>query len=482
MSGIALLILITQAAGLPSQAQTGNVTLRAFDGRSLSVELGHISVPADRSRTGNRFVLAYYRLPPKHPANAVPIVFLMGGPGVSATFIAQVPPYFSLFSHLTEVAPVILLDQRGVGLSKPSVDCPSGPKPPPNLFATTKNLLDAYSTAYSACAEYWSSRGVTPDNFSLQEIADDIEDLREALAAPKIDLLGLSFGTRIALEYVRRHSQSVRKMVLQGTLTPDGLVRLPFEMDEFFRQTAAEQKPGAARNGLEPNLEWAFRTVRQALREPMPVSIRNRNGESTAVRLGSDVFAALVATHTTDPRLPALLTSLAHKDTSVIAPMLQAIYQDLEKGAGSMMAHSVVCTATESTNRLPVARAQVPKSLLGEPFDNAMVTDNFCQKIHVSHKTAAAPPPSGDIPVLFINGDLDDRTPLSLAKAAAKGFKRAQLFIVMNGGHELLPEPEIQTLIADYFADRELRNRPIALESRKFLTVEEAARPPRRGP
>lgn len=81
----------------------------------------------------------------------------------------------------------------------------------------------------------------------------------------------------IALEVVRRHPQSVRRMVLQGTVTPDGLIRLPLQVDEFFRQTAEEAKSQAAAKGLDPDLVSAFRKVREELqRGPLRFASRRK--------------------------------------------------------------------------------------------------------------------------------------------------------------------------------------------------------------
>ena len=403
----------------------------------------------------------------------------MGGPGVSATFIAQVPPYFTLFRSLAEQAPVILLDQRGTGLSNPTVDCPEGFKPPANLFTTPQALLKTYMSSYAKCAEYWSSRGVFPDDFSVEEVADDVDDIRAALGVPQVDLLALSFGTRIALEMVRRHPHSIRRMVLQGTVTPDGLVRLPFEMDKFFRQTAEESKSQASAKGLDPDVVSAFTKVRSELqRKPLTIPIKTRRGSEITVKIGPDLFAALAATRTIDPRLPALLTSLARGDKSVLAPILQSIYEDLEKGAGSLMAHSIACTATDSDARLRIAKSEVPRSLLGEPFDNSTVAEGFCRQIHVDRFSRSTPSPAGEMPVLFIGGDLDDRTPVQLAESARKGFGQSRLILVRNGGHELLPEEGVQKIVQDFFAGKNGVEPNISLSAREFATITEAAHPP----
>jgi len=98
---VAPLLIFGFAAG-PAHAQisAAGVTLRSFDGRSTQAESGHLSVPAERSHLNRRFEVAFNRLASRQPEKGVPIVFLMGGPGVSARFIAQVPPYFNLFTRL----------------------------------------------------------------------------------------------------------------------------------------------------------------------------------------------------------------------------------------------------------------------------------------------------------------------------------------------------------------------------------------------
>lgn len=193
---------------------------------------------------------------------------------------------------------------------------------------------------------------------------------------------------------------------------------------------------------------------------------------------GPAMFAAMVATRTTDTHLPALLTSVSRTDTSVIALMLQSIYRDLEGGAGNMMAHSIPCSGTDPANRLRRARGQASKSLLPEPFDNRVVTDEFCRDILSPRRSKKAPALSGDMPVLFVTGDLDDRTPIETAQTALKGFRRGRSVIVRNGGHELLVEEQVRKLVASFFQGDEVAQTNISLNQRTFMSVIEAAQPP----
>ena len=49
----------------------------------------------------------------------------------------------------------------------------------------------------------------------------DLDAVRAALGAEQIDLVGASYGTRAALEYLRQFPGAVRRVVLDGVVPPD---------------------------------------------------------------------------------------------------------------------------------------------------------------------------------------------------------------------------------------------------------------------
>jgi pimeloyl-ACP methyl ester carboxylesterase len=100
-------------------------------------------------------------------------VFLMGGPGVPATLMAPIPPYFTLFTRLAEGGDVILLDQRSLGQSSPKSDCPPATAPlPADLFERPGALLAAFAANYTACAAALAPQ-VRPTDITVDRVADD---------------------------------------------------------------------------------------------------------------------------------------------------------------------------------------------------------------------------------------------------------------------------------------------------------------------
>ena len=62
-----------------------------------------------------------------------------------------------------------------------------------------------------------------PRYYTTTVAVQDLEDVRQALGAPTFDLVGVSYGTRMAQQYAMRHPGAVRSMVLDGVV-PNTLV------------------------------------------------------------------------------------------------------------------------------------------------------------------------------------------------------------------------------------------------------------------
>src|SRR4051812_49221940 len=94
----------------------------AADGTKVEAELGRLPVPQNRSKpSGRQIELAFVRFRSTTAIPGPPIVYLAGGPGGSGIATAS-GPRFHQFMAMREVADVIALDQRGVGLSKPNLE------------------------------------------------------------------------------------------------------------------------------------------------------------------------------------------------------------------------------------------------------------------------------------------------------------------------------------------------------------------------
>src|SRR4051794_17742240 len=190
-SRVALLAVLALAA-VPAAA-------RAADCPS-GAQCGTVTVPLDHSgRTAGSLSLAYAKLPATG-TRAGTLVFLTGGPGQAA--IPLTNNFASLIKPLRSAYDIVAVDQRGTGQSG-AVDC---------TFESSADVAD--------CA---NKLGVKRAFFSTPETAKDLEDLRVALGVDKLSLYGVSYGTNVAAEYVRRFPAHTAAVVLDSPTPVDGL-------------------------------------------------------------------------------------------------------------------------------------------------------------------------------------------------------------------------------------------------------------------
>jgi Predicted hydrolases or acyltransferases (alpha/beta hydrolase superfamily) len=126
---------------------------------------------------------------------------------------------------------------------------------------------------------------------------DDLDDVRAWLGYERINLFGLSYGTR-ALVYLRQHPDRVRSAILMGGAPT--YLKMPLHharaakrgMDLLLAECAAEP----ACHSAFPNIEREWQEVLERLgREPARVKYSD-NGAEVTVEIQRDIFAEKIRT------------------------------------------------------------------------------------------------------------------------------------------------------------------------------------------
>jgi pimeloyl-ACP methyl ester carboxylesterase len=480
-----LLILLTLATGAGAQPTLTWEThpLRTYDGTEREVELGRLEVPESRSApTSPTISVAMLRLRTTNPRPASPIIFLMGGPGIPASVMAPIPPYWTLFDSLRSVADVILLDQRGLGLSTPNLDCPAGASPPANFMTSRAAFVAEYKRVITRCTSYFLSRGSSARTLTDAAIADDLEDLRKALRVPRISLLGFSYGTRLALTYARRHPDGVDRLVLQGPTDHNLMYRASGWHDSLFKMIARE----AARDPVSAPFAQDLIARTRALFErvsqvPIAVRLGTTSGDSITIHVGAQLLAGTITGRIADPRIPALIATLEVDDVSILRHWVTTTYQDLTNGGGSLMARAITCSQPPSLNRTIAVDVTDGQTFFGPSLDNFVFDLDFCLAVWGGpFRPEVIASKNVNRPTLFIVGSRDDRTPPYNARLLAADFRSATTLIVEDGGHELLPVLEVQREVVRYFRTGDLGRTSLRVPTPRYLSIEDARVPPRR--
>ncbi|HEX8282826.1 MAG TPA: alpha/beta fold hydrolase [Pyrinomonadaceae bacterium] len=205
-------------------------------------------------------------------ASPDPVFFFAGGPGQGATsiagFLAGGP-----MAAIRRERDLVFFDQRGTGESNP-LTC--------NLFADDNDLRAYFEDIFPvqqvrACRERLE-KVADLKQYTTSVAVEDLDEVRRALGYEKINLYGGSYGTTVALAYLRRHGAHVRSAVLAG-VAPTGL-RLPLHfakgaqhaIDQLMDDCVADDACRAA----FPNLREEFRAVLDRL-EKTPASVEFLN-------------------------------------------------------------------------------------------------------------------------------------------------------------------------------------------------------------
>lgn len=444
------------------------------DDQPLSGRIGRLTVPEDREDPdGATLELAFVHYPSDNPEPGPPIVVLAGGPGGPGIEVC-LGPATGRFVRLLQYGDVIGLDQRGTGRSVPNLaDGPRfGYELPLDRPVGADDLVQAYRGAVRRAVDHWTAEGVDLSAYHTSASADDVDDLRRALGLDEIVLWGASYGSHLGLEVLRRHGDHVARAVLQKVEGPDHTLKLPATTQAHLEQlgalVAADPDWGERLPDLVATVAdlldqlAAGDVVVQAAGEDGPVSITlgplDLQWDLTN-RLGQ-AFALV--------ELPAHLARLAEGDWSGLAgPALE-----LRRGeVGSAMALMMDCASGASPERLALIAEQAadPAHLLGEAVN--LPYPHACDAAGSPDLgTAFRQPFACDVPVLFVSGTLDARTPPSNVDEVAGAFSAAAHVVVENAGHEPLEvfHPEYRELLAAFLRGEPVESRTLALPPLPF--------------
>lgn len=448
-----------------------------FEGQNVAAELGRLVVRENRTKPKSNLIeLAFVRLKSTAEKPGYPVVYLDGGPGSSAINIARVPDYMRAFMKLREVGDVILLDQRGIGRSKPNLQRLSSEALPLDVFANNDSLLRSFRERVVAAATYFRGQGVDILAYNTIESAHDVDDVRKALGAEKLNLVGFSYGTHLGLACIRYHGANLNRVVLVGTEGPDHTNKLPSTSDASLKRLAALAAAAPELEGKVPDLVGMLREVLARLeKEPVTVQITDqRTRKPVDVKVGKSGLQFLIMRDLGDtndlPIFPAWFYTMHRGDYSILSRFVERRYN--QYGAGIQLM-TVVMDSSSGTSKARAAKieAEAKTALLGTmvnfPFpgvDEAIGSPDLGDKYRSPIRTNVA--------TLFISGTLDNNTPPFQADEVRRTFRNSTHLVVENAGHEsMVVDARVQQTMVDYLRGGDVSKTTISLPPLKFNKI-----------
>lgn len=450
-----------QAAPIAANAKEFTLGTLAFktcelpqkhSGATTSAFCAPFSVPENRSIANGRKLDLRLALIKSDAAaaDADIVVFLAGGPGQSAvdTWPQIAPAFAPLLAHHH----VLLLDQRGTGGSN-ALECKGDDADKED--ADRDGGFDAAKAKRHTqeCLDL-VSKHADPRFYTTVDAVADLEAVRQALGAPQFDLVGVSYGTRMAQQYAMRHADGVRSIVLDSAVPNEAALGQDFaeNLDAALKMQFAEcDKTPACKKAFGDPFANLFK-LRDALHDK-PVDYAYRDPvtfETQTKHLNGSPLAGLVRMFAYSPETAALLPlSIAEGlkgDFTPLAGQTQVLTGDMADLAENAMQLSVICSEDAD---LLAPRPQDEGTLLGNHLVNGIKT--ACEVW--PHETRPADfhaPLKTDKPVLILEGAFDPVTPPRYGEQILKGLSNGRLLIAKGQGHNVIGRGCIPKLVGEF--------------------------------
>ena len=421
-----------------------------------TITCGTVEVPADRDhpgqghglakgREGDTISLAVVRI---HRAgadpDAPPTVYLHGGHG--GDVLTQAPAGLATNRTLVE-RDIIAFDQRGVGMTTPSLDCPEKEDAILDAIgaaAPWREELAANQAAVQACRDRLVGQGIDLDDYDTPASVADMESIRRAMDVETWNVWGGSYGTRLGLHYARTHPDRVRALLIDSVYPPqvggvERAVNMPGDAYDRLAAACAAEATCAARFGdLNALLDRAGARV-DVDPEELTATFTLRGEEVTRdfVITGADVRAGLFGALYEQqyiPLLPTIIDQLANDQRAIVPLFITAGMPrllDLSEGAY----YAVDCADSWRLSNPGEAR----KALLAAEADGLLAlgtSHSFCADWKVKpNPKSFNQPVTADVPTLVFGATLDPVTPYADSVHQASIMPDARFVSVPNGGH-----------------------------------------------
>ncbi len=407
---------------------------------------GTISVFEDRAtRNGRKIDLNIMVIPAISSSQPDPIFFLAGGPGQSAV---DVGPF--LFSHLHRLRAerdIVLVDQRGTGNSN-SLACELETSAFEQINLSVAAATEMQIENLKKClSEYEANVALYTTPIAM----DDLNEVREVLGYKKINLLGISYGTRAGLVYIRRHQDTVRSAVLDAVapLTMAIPKNVAADAQAAFERLLSDCKKQPGCKETYPHLKEHFRLLVEGLEQnPEEITLHHpRTGKATKGTIDPHLINRLVRAVMYDRTLSRLLPlAIEEAFRGNYAPLSTLAYTltGEESGLSSGMMASVLCT--EDMTRIDSAGNS-------RDFDNAIYEAlgpicEFWPRGSVSEEYFE--PVVSDIPILLTSGTLDPVTPPKYGWEASLTLSNSEHIVIPGVGHSVITAGCMPDIVYDF--------------------------------
>jgi pimeloyl-ACP methyl ester carboxylesterase len=388
-----------------------------------------------QTNTGRIIHLNIVVIPALHRSPVrTPIFFFEGGPGDASTNSATA--FADGSTPYRQYHDIVLIDARGTGGSN-ALHCSS--------LQFKQGLKEQLEDMYpvGAVKECYDSLSKITDlkQYTTTNIVKDIEDVRKWLGYGKINIWGISYGTRVALAYMKLFPASVESCILWSPLPT--YAKMPMYHARFaqnsLQQLFNDCKSDAACHVAFPDIENEFNRLMQKGK-------KGGLGYSNGVLIPWNAFQTKLRTLLYHPGSMRKIPYIIHETyLGNFKPFLD-LYPSGPNTDNSLAEGLYLCiTCAEDVPFIPAGAID---SLTKGTFMGAYRIDQ--QRSACAQWTRGAIPANfhsptvSAIPTLILSGTFDPVTPTSMAKEIASHLSNSIFVVIPQMSHTFdgLSHPE----------------------------------------
>lgn len=441
----------------PSFAETGKPAL------VYGAECGELLVKENPADAQSRDIAIHIlRLPAISPApKHDPLFLIQGGPGGSSIDMAAM--IYGAFADVRKNRDLIFVDQRGTGKSNPMLcdKLQDDDQLLPEFEQTEKTLQ-----FIKACAEKYQQQ---VSFYTTPYAVKDLDVVRRALGYEKINLWGVSYGTRVALEYMREFPQQTRAVILDGVAPVQIALPKYFQtdaqaaLDAVNKECQAQEKCKLLYGDIVEKAEHVTQRFAKALADNNPMKVQfehPRNQQPTTAVLTPKWFAGLIFMSLYSRDLTVLLPHAISDADNGNYRLLTSLFalaseQSSFSGISEGMRYSVVCNEDAqfiSTDDIKNAKSFFGMNMMKDFADVCAVWPK------ASLSETYSQPIVSDIPTLLLSGHHDPVTPSRWAEMVAKYLSHSLQVVAPGGNHSISAEGCTPKIIAQFIELGSLEN------------------------
>jgi pimeloyl-ACP methyl ester carboxylesterase len=440
--------------------------------RGDKIECYTLVVAENRADPRTEVRLKVAILKAKRPLAPDPVLYLAGGPGdsplVASTAGADPLAEGDWWNDTAQVRrrrDVIILSQRGAGGSDPNLDC-FEPRTSEPARIKRRAVTEAQEREILVrCRADFDRRQIDLAMYTTPALAEDVADLVAALKLKQVNLYGISYGTRWALEVMRRYPAMVRSAVLDGVYPPqiNGEQNEPEIVRGVFEQLYADCAADKHCRERHPDLADNVRVVlTEAGRTPVELVLALEDGPQPVRLDGTKLLLVLLHMMRQGEAalVPEAVAALRRGDKRLVKQFAEDLEEDdgglLETNAQQFggLFNTIECRETWAGVDQQARERAIRNGGLYSLTAQLSKLPAFCPVWRVPVVPAAdRQPVAEEVPTLLMSGGYDWLTPAAWGNEAARHLPVSRHVIFRAQGHGVSSQDPCAARLRDEFFD-----------------------------